>query len=412
MRAARVAERAGRRAHVGEVDEHLHVHDVVGVAVPELRLDRRAGRRMRVPDVERAHRRAQAKVAVRDRERARVGRDPREGMVERVRLVAELRQEGRLAPRLRLRVLAADALVAAAHLRGGFVEERGLAEDGGEVGDHDAVPAQLLDDAAELVRRLCRTRAIAVAQPPARLRDPIVEARLDRGGDAHGRHPSGLPSPGTLTCRGRQDCDRHGLERPDRLRVRDLPRRARLARARRRQQHAPRLLRASTATRPGTSSGCGATTSRFEHHDLDVRDRDGDRAARRARRGRRSIVHAPAQPSHDLAAARPFDDFDVNAVGTLNLLEAARGATPRRRRSSSCPRTRSTATRRTSCRSSSSRRAGTTPTRRSARASTRRCGSTPRCTASSARRRSRPTCSCRSTAATSGCRRSASAAAA
>jgi CDP-paratose 2-epimerase len=36
------------------------------------------------------------------------------------------------------------------------------------------------------------------------------------------------------------------------------------------------------------------------------------------------IVHSAAQPSHDLAAAIPFDDFDTNAVGTLNLLEAAR----------------------------------------------------------------------------------------
>jgi CDP-paratose 2-epimerase len=36
------------------------------------------------------------------------------------------------------------------------------------------------------------------------------------------------------------------------------------------------------------------------------------------------IVHAAAQPSHDLAASRPFDDFDVNAVGTLNLLESTR----------------------------------------------------------------------------------------
>ncbi|MFM8654667.1 MAG: NAD-dependent epimerase/dehydratase family protein, partial [Verrucomicrobiota bacterium] len=33
-------------------------------------------------------------------------------------------------------------------------------------------------------------------------------------------------------------------------------------------------------------------------------------------------------PSHDLAASRPFDDFDVNAVGTLNLIEAARRACP------------------------------------------------------------------------------------
>ena len=36
------------------------------------------------------------------------------------------------------------------------------------------------------------------------------------------------------------------------------------------------------------------------------------------------IIHAAAQPSHDLAASRPFDDFDVNAVGTMNLLEATR----------------------------------------------------------------------------------------
>jgi CDP-paratose 2-epimerase len=36
------------------------------------------------------------------------------------------------------------------------------------------------------------------------------------------------------------------------------------------------------------------------------------------------MIHTAAQPSHDLAAMRPFDDFDVNAGGTLNLLEAMR----------------------------------------------------------------------------------------
>jgi CDP-paratose 2-epimerase len=36
------------------------------------------------------------------------------------------------------------------------------------------------------------------------------------------------------------------------------------------------------------------------------------------------LVHTAAQPSHDLAATRPLDDFDVNAVGTINLLEACR----------------------------------------------------------------------------------------
>jgi CDP-paratose 2-epimerase len=41
-----------------------------------------------------------------------------------------------------------------------------------------------------------------------------------------------------------------------------------------------------------------------------------------------AIVHTAAQPSHDRAAAIPFDDFDTNAVGTLNLLEATRQTCP------------------------------------------------------------------------------------
>ena len=70
-----------------------------------------------------------------------------------------------------------------------------------------------------------------------------------------------------------------------------------------------------------------AATARFEHHALDVRDRDGVRRLVAAVRPE-LIVHAAAQPSHDLAASRPFDDFEVNAVGTLNLLEAARQEAP------------------------------------------------------------------------------------
>jgi CDP-paratose 2-epimerase len=70
-----------------------------------------------------------------------------------------------------------------------------------------------------------------------------------------------------------------------------------------------------------------AVTQRFEHHDLDIRDRDGvERIV--AETSPALIVHCAAQPSHDLAASRPFDDFDVNAVGTLNLLEAARRHQP------------------------------------------------------------------------------------
>jgi CDP-paratose 2-epimerase len=35
-------------------------------------------------------------------------------------------------------------------------------------------------------------------------------------------------------------------------------------------------------------------------------------------------VHAAAQPSHDKGAEIPFQDFDTNAVGTFNMLEATR----------------------------------------------------------------------------------------
>jgi CDP-paratose 2-epimerase len=40
------------------------------------------------------------------------------------------------------------------------------------------------------------------------------------------------------------------------------------------------------------------------------------------------IIHTAAQPSHDRAAAIPFLDFEVNALGTLHLLEAARQFCP------------------------------------------------------------------------------------
>jgi len=61
----------------------------------------------------------------------------------------------------------------------------------------------------------------------------------------------------------------------------------------------------------------------FQHHELDIRDRAGVLDLVAALKPD-AIVHTAAQPSHDRAAAIPFDDFDTNAVGTLNLLEAAR----------------------------------------------------------------------------------------
>ena len=65
----------------------------------------------------------------------------------------------------------------------------------------------------------------------------------------------------------------------------------------------------------------------FHHHEVDIRDRIGLMELLRTV-APTAIVHAAAQPSHDLAASRPFDDFDVNAVGTLNMLESARLACP------------------------------------------------------------------------------------
>jgi CDP-paratose 2-epimerase len=61
----------------------------------------------------------------------------------------------------------------------------------------------------------------------------------------------------------------------------------------------------------------------FTHIELDVRNRAGVLKLL-AELKPQLIVHTAAQPSHDLAASRPFEDFDVNAAGTLNLLEATR----------------------------------------------------------------------------------------
>lgn len=61
----------------------------------------------------------------------------------------------------------------------------------------------------------------------------------------------------------------------------------------------------------------------FVHHEMDIRNREGIiRLVSDIRPD--AIVHTAAQPSHDRAAAIPFDDFDTNAVGTLNMLEATR----------------------------------------------------------------------------------------
>jgi CDP-paratose 2-epimerase len=65
----------------------------------------------------------------------------------------------------------------------------------------------------------------------------------------------------------------------------------------------------------------------FTHHELDMRDRPNVFQLVAALTPD-AVIHTAAQPSHDLAATRPFDDFDVNAGATLALLEAMRQLCP------------------------------------------------------------------------------------
>ena len=65
----------------------------------------------------------------------------------------------------------------------------------------------------------------------------------------------------------------------------------------------------------------------FIHHDIDIRDRGGIMPLVASVRPD-LIIHCAAQPSHDLAATIPLDDFDINATGTVNMLEATRRGCP------------------------------------------------------------------------------------
>jgi len=68
-------------------------------------------------------------------------------------------------------------------------------------------------------------------------------------------------------------------------------------------------------------------TKRFQHVALDIRDRAGIEELFSAQRFD-LIVHCAAQPSHDKARDIPLLDFEVNALGTINLLEATRQHCP------------------------------------------------------------------------------------
>ncbi|MFY1618575.1 NAD-dependent epimerase/dehydratase family protein [Micromonospora sp. WMMD736] len=63
----------------------------------------------------------------------------------------------------------------------------------------------------------------------------------------------------------------------------------------------------------------------YTHHAVDIRDRDGlEQVFKKYGSDIAVVIHSAAQPSHDWAAKEPYTDFDVNAGGTLNMLENTR----------------------------------------------------------------------------------------
>src|SRR5438309_1240038 len=81
-------------------------------------------------------------------------------------------------------------------------------------------------------------------------------------------------------------------------------------------------LEASTA---GTRERLQSRLKRYKHHNIDIRDNDAvNKLFRELGTNIKLVVHTAAQPSHDWAAREPHTDFGVNAIGTLNLLEATR----------------------------------------------------------------------------------------
>jgi CDP-paratose 2-epimerase len=76
-------------------------------------------------------------------------------------------------------------------------------------------------------------------------------------------------------------------------------------------------------TKPNVEELCRSFPNHYRHIDLDIRDRAAVRDVMDEERPD-FIIHTAAQPSHDKAASIPYDDFDVNAGGTMNLLVAAR----------------------------------------------------------------------------------------
>ena len=68
----------------------------------------------------------------------------------------------------------------------------------------------------------------------------------------------------------------------------------------------------------------------YSHHNIDIRNFEKlKKIFKKYRRNIKVIIHAAAQPSHDWAKNEPFTDFDINAKGTLNLLDLTKSFCPK-----------------------------------------------------------------------------------
>ena len=83
-----------------------------------------------------------------------------------------------------------------------------------------------------------------------------------------------------------------------------------------------RFFGAAGTTRPVVEDLCRLFPA-YRHVNLDICARQAIRDLLETERPD-FIIHTAAQPSHDKAASIPYEDFDTNAVGTMNLLVAAR----------------------------------------------------------------------------------------
>ena len=85
----------------------------------------------------------------------------------------------------------------------------------------------------------------------------------------------------------------------------------------------------SNASTIGIKNSISKKNKKYLHHNLDIRNSDGiEKLFKKYKKKISIIIHCAAQPSHDYGKNFPKLDFDINAYGTLNLLELTRKYCP------------------------------------------------------------------------------------